>query len=81
MAEEMSKKDRSLSLTIFATGGGLSPLFLAGNEEQKRVFLKTFLEITGAPLTIIMHNEPTRTANWLEKEGKALQTVSRKDED
>jgi alkylation response protein AidB-like acyl-CoA dehydrogenase len=33
LVEQMSKVDRSLSLTIFGTGIGLSPLLLGGNKE------------------------------------------------
>jgi hypothetical protein len=34
--EVMMKMDWSLSLAIFATGGGISPLLYAGNDAQQR---------------------------------------------
>lgn len=81
LVEEMYKVDRSLSLTIFGTGLGLSPLLVGGSPAQHEEFLKPFLSGEGEPLASLVHSEPTGTANWLEKGGKGLQTVARKDGD
>lgn len=81
LVEEMYKVDRSLSLTIFGTGLGLSPLLVGGTPAQHEEFLKPFLSGEGEPLASLVHSEPTGTANWLEKGGKGLQTVARKDGD
>lgn len=81
LVEEMYKVDRSLSLTIFGTGLGLSPLLIGGTLEQHEEFLKPFLSGEGEPLASLVHSEPTGTANWLQKGGKGLQTVARKDGD
>jgi alkylation response protein AidB-like acyl-CoA dehydrogenase len=43
--------------------------------------LKPFLSGEGEPLASLVHSEPTGTANWLQKGGKGLQTVARKDGD
>ncbi|TAQ90821.1 hypothetical protein B7494_g879 [Chlorociboria aeruginascens] len=79
MVEQMYKVDRSLSLTIFATGLGLSPLLLSGNWELQEEFLKPFLSGEGEPLASLVHSEPTGTANWLEKGSSGLQTTARKE--
>jgi len=81
LVEELYKVDRSLSLTIFATGLGLSPLLLGGTSAQHEEFLKPFLSGEGEPLASLVHSEPTGTANWLEKGGKGLQTTARRDGD
>jgi alkylation response protein AidB-like acyl-CoA dehydrogenase len=81
LVEAMIKEDRSLSMTIFSTGLGLSPLLIAGSSEQKDKFLKPFLSCEGEPLASLLHSEPHGTANWLEKGGAGLKTVARKDGD
>ena len=81
LVEEMYKVDRSLSLTIFGTGLGLSPLLVGGSPSQHEEFLKPFLSGEGEPLASLVHSEPTGTANWLQKGAKGLQTVARKDGD
>lgn len=81
LVEHLYKVDRSLSLTIFATGLGLSPLLAGGTPAQHEEFLKPFLSGEGTPLASLVHSEPTGTANWLEKGGKGLQTVARKEGD
>jgi len=58
---------------------GLSPLLLGGSPEQIKEALKPFLSGEGEPLASLVHSEPTGTANWLEKGGKGLQTVARKE--
>lgn len=77
----MYKVDRSLSLTIFATGLGLSPLIVGGTKEQKEEFLAPFLEAEGGEEVIasLVHSEPGGTANWLERGGLGLGTVARKE--
>ena len=77
LVEEMYAADTSVSLTIFSTGLGLSPLLIAGTAEQKEEFLKPFLSGEGEPLASLVHSEPNGTANWLEKGGKGLQTTAR----
>jgi len=79
LVEHMYKVDRSLSLTIFATGLGLSPLLVGGTPAQHEEFLKPFLSGEGEPTASLVHSEPTGTANWLEKGGEGLQTTARKD--
>lgn len=78
LVEVMIKVDRSLSMTIFSTGLGLSPLLIAGNNEQQEKFLKPFLSGEGEPLASLLHSEPHGTANWLEKGGAGVKTVARK---
>lgn len=79
--EELYAVETSVSLTIAGNGLGLTPLILAGSEEQKNVFLEPFLTGDGEPLASLMHSEPGGTANWLEKGGKGLQTTARKEAD
>lgn len=80
MVEHMYKVDRSLSLTIFATGLGLSPVIVGGTREQKEEFLAPFLEAKGEEvMASLVHSEPGGTANWLEKGGLGLGTVARRE--
>lgn len=79
MVEEMYKVDRSLSLTIFGTGLGLTPLLLGGTREQHDEFLKPFLSGDGEPLASLVHSEPGGTANYLEWGGKGLGTIARRE--
>jgi alkylation response protein AidB-like acyl-CoA dehydrogenase len=79
LVEAMVKVDRSLSMTIFSTGLGLSPLLIAGSEYQRDKFLRPFLSGNGEPLASLLHSEPHGTANWLEKGGMGLQTIARKE--
>lgn len=81
LVEHLYKVDRSLSLTIFATGLGLSPLLVGGTPALHEEFLKPFLCGEGEPMASLVHSEPTGTANWLEKGGKGLQTTARKEGD
>ncbi|KAJ9196006.1 hypothetical protein DTO164E3_6544 [Paecilomyces variotii] len=78
--EELYAVETSVSLTIFANGLGLTPLILAGSEEQRGKFLEPFLREDGEPLASLMHSEPGGTANWLEKGGKGLQTTARRED-
>lgn len=79
LVEELYAVETSVSLTILATGLGLSPLIAAGSDEQKEEFLEPFINGEGEPLASLVHSEPTGTANWLEKRGKGLQTTARKE--
>ena len=81
LVEEMYKSDRSLSLTIFGTGLGLTPLLIGGTPAQHEEFLKPFLSGKGEPLASLVHSEPGGTANYLEMGGKGLQTIARKEGD
>jgi alkylation response protein AidB-like acyl-CoA dehydrogenase len=81
LVEGMIKADRSLSLTIFSTGLGLSPLLIAGTKEQHEKFLNPFLTSEGEPLASLLWSEPHGTANWLEKGGSGLKTTAKKDSD
>ncbi|KAI5356983.1 Putative acyl-CoA dehydrogenase/oxidase [Septoria linicola] len=68
---EMYATDPSVTLTIAATGLGLTPLIMSGHERLQKECLKPFLEAgeEGEPLASLMHSEPQGTANWLEKGG------------
>lgn len=79
LVEELYAVEPGASLTIFGTGLGLTPLILAGSDEQKARLLKPFLTGEGEPLASLMHSEPAGTANWLERGGKGLQTTARKE--
>jgi alkylation response protein AidB-like acyl-CoA dehydrogenase len=81
LAEEMYKSDRSVSLTIFGIGLGLTPLLISGNPTQHAEFLKPFLSGEGEPLASLVHSELGGTANYLETGGKGLQTTARKEGD
>lgn len=75
LVEEMYAVDPSASLTIFATGLGLTPLNLAGKEEHKE-FLEPFLNGEGAPLASLVFSEPGGVANFLEKGAPGLNTTA-----
>ena len=79
LVEELYAVETSVSLTVLATGLGLSPLVAAGSDEQKKEFLEPFINGEGEPLASLVHSEPNGTANWLEKGGKGLQTTAQKD--
>lgn len=77
--EELYAVDPDVSLTILGTGLGLTPLILAGNQEQHQRLLKPFLAEDGDALAGFAHSEPGGTANWLEKGAPGLQTTARKE--
>lgn len=79
--EELYATDPSVTLTVAATGLGLTPLIMSGNEKLQKKFLAPFLKDEGEPLASLVHSEPGGTANWLEKGAKGLQTTARKDGD
>ncbi|ESZ95480.1 acyl-CoA dehydrogenase domain-containing protein [Sclerotinia borealis F-4128] len=75
LVEEMYAVDPSASLTIFATGLGLTPFNLAGKEGHKE-FLEPFLNGKGAPLASLVFSEPGGVANFLEKGAPGLNTTA-----
>jgi alkylation response protein AidB-like acyl-CoA dehydrogenase len=75
LVEEMYSVDPSASLTIFATGLGLTPLNLAAKSEHKE-FLEPFLSGEGAPLASLVFSEPGGVANYLEKGAPGLNTTA-----
>ena len=77
--EELYATDPSVTLTVAATGLGLTPLIMSGNAKLQKKFLEPFLKDEGEPLASLVHSEPTGTANWLEKGAPGLQTTARKD--
>lgn len=77
--EEMFATNPSATLTILGTALGLMPLIMSGDEKKQKKYLQPFLSGQGEPLASLMHSEPGGTANWLEKGGKGLQTVARKE--
>lgn len=80
LVEELFAADPSSALTILGTGLGLTPLVLAGSEEQRGRLLAGFLG-GGEPLASFVHSEPGGTANWLERGGTGLTTTARREGD
>ncbi|KAI0487039.1 acyl-CoA dehydrogenase [Xylaria cf. heliscus] len=80
LVEEFYAVEPSASLTIFATGLGLTPFNLI-QDPSKNEFLAPFLSGTGAPLASLVFSEPGGVANWLEKGGKGLNTAARREGD
>ncbi|KAI5865918.1 acyl-CoA dehydrogenase domain-containing protein [Durotheca rogersii] len=78
LVEECYTVEPSASLTVFATGLGLSPLNIVQKPELKE-FLAPFLSGAGAPLASLVFSEPGGVANWLERGGRGLNTTARKD--
>lgn len=77
--EELYATDPSVTLTVAATGLGLTPLIMSGNEKLQKKYLAPFLKDEGEPLASLVHSEPSGTANWLEKGAKGLQTTATKE--
>ena len=75
LVEEMYSVEPSASLTIFATGLGLTPLNLTGKPEH-REFLEPFLSGKGEPLASLVFSEPGGVANYLEKGAPGLNTTA-----
>ncbi|MCJ1287517.1 hypothetical protein MMC26_006869 [Xylographa opegraphella] len=71
LVEEMYSVEPSMSLTIFSTGLGITPLNLAGKPEHKE-FLAPFLSGDGEPLASLIW--ATNSAGW-DFEGAHLQCV------
>ncbi|KAG9231473.1 acyl-CoA dehydrogenase/oxidase [Amylocarpus encephaloides] len=75
LVEEMYAVEPSASLTIFATGLGLTPLNLACTEENCE-FLEPFLTGQGEPLASLVFSEPGGVANYLERGAPGLNTTA-----
>jgi alkylation response protein AidB-like acyl-CoA dehydrogenase len=75
LVEELYAVEPAASLTIFATGLGLTPLVLTGKPEHKE-FLAPFLSGEGAPLASLVFSEPGGVANFLEKGAPGLNTTA-----
>ena len=80
MVEEMYAVEPSASLTIFATGLGLTPLNLTGKPEHKE-FLAPFLSQEGEPMASLVFSEPGGVANYLERGAPGLNTTATLDGD
>ena len=76
LVEELYAVEPSASLTIFATGLGLTPLILVGKPEFQG-FLEPFLSGEGEPLASLVFSEPGGVANYLEKGAPGLGTTAR----
>lgn len=68
-----------MTLTIAATGLGLTPLIMSGHERLQMKHLKPCLTGEGEPLASLVHSEPGGTANWLETGGEGLRTTARRE--
>lgn len=75
LVEEMYRVEPAVSLTIFSTGLGLTPMNLTGKPEHKE-FLEPFLSGEGQPLASMVFSEPGGVANWLEKGAPGLNTTA-----
>ena len=75
LVEEMYAVEPSASLTIFATGLGLTPLNLVGKPEFQE-FLEPFLSGEREPLASLVFSEPGGVANYLEKGAPGLGTTA-----
>ena len=75
LVEEMYAVEPAMSLTIFSTGLGLTPLNLTGKPEHKE-FLEPFLSGEGEPLASLVFSEPGGVANYLEKGAPGLATTA-----
>ena len=80
LVEEMYRIEPAVSLTIFSTGLGLTPLILIGKPEYQE-FLEPFLSGKGEPLASMVFSEPGGVANWLEKGAPGLDTTATLEED
>ncbi|KAI0836722.1 acyl-CoA dehydrogenase NM domain-like protein [Hypoxylon sp. FL0890] len=80
LVEEFYAVEPSISLTIFSTGLGLTPLNLTQKPEH-REFLAPFLSCQGTPLASLVFSEPGGVANYLEKEAPGLNTTAKRDGD
>ena len=75
LVEEMYRIEPAVSLTIFSTALGLTPMNLTGKPEHKE-FLEPFLNGQGEPLASMVFSEPGGVANWLEKGAPGLNTTA-----
>lgn len=79
LVEEFYSVEPSASLTIFATGLGLTPLILAGKPEH-RTFFDPFLSGEGEPLASLVFSEPGGVANYLEIGAPGLNTTAQEED-
>lgn len=63
VAEEFHAVDVNVSLTMLGNLLGLTPLFVAGSDSQRKRWLAPFLTGTGAPLAALANSEPGGSAN------------------
>ncbi|MEB6666842.1 acyl-CoA dehydrogenase family protein [Acinetobacter vivianii] len=63
MAEEFYAVDSNVSLTAFASMLGLTPIFIAGNQQQAEKYLSLFLKKEGKPIAAFASSEPGGSAN------------------
>jgi nitroalkane oxidase len=75
LVEDLYAVEPAVSLTIFATGLGLTPLKLTGKPEHKE-FMAPFLSQEGEPLASLVFSEPGGVANYLEKGASGLVTTA-----
>src|SRR5581483_829412 len=64
VAEEFAMVESGVALTLFAVTLGLTPLLLAGNEDQLGEHLGPFLTPEGTPLAAFAFSEPGGSANY-----------------
>ena len=70
IGEELYAVESSASLTILATGLGLTSLVLHGSPEQRQKFLKPFLDGSlSAPIASLVSSEFTGSANFFADDG------------
>jgi alkylation response protein AidB-like acyl-CoA dehydrogenase len=78
IGEELYAVESSVSLTILATGLGLTAVILNGSPEQHNRFLKPFLDGSlSAPLASLVSSEYEGSANFFDDGGKGLGTIAR----
>lgn len=77
VVEELYAVETSASLTILATGLGLTPLVMAGTPELQKKFFAPFLSGEGTPLASLVFSEPAGSANFAEAGGPGFGTVAK----
>lgn len=75
MLTPTSITEPAVSLTIFSTGLGLTPMNLTGKPEHQG-FLAPFLSGEGEPLASLVFSEPGGVANYLEEGAPGLATTA-----
>ena len=76
LVEEMARVEPAVSLTIFSTGLGLTPLNVAAKSPEHKEFLTPFLNGESEPLASLVFSEPGGVANYLEEGAPGLQTTA-----
>ena len=82
--EELFAVEPSISLTFLGNGLGLTPIFVgdfAGREDLRQEILHPFLSGDGAPTASLVFSEPEGSANFMQKDGKGIQTTAVLQED